>query len=258
MAHLYPLPTKLKFVFFFDVSAFTLWFCCFGRLLILLPLVGRRFLPGGIADFFHVVSLLPLSGELMKMLLPNKTFNLKDLWSVLNSVKNAWICYGVIFPHPKVAKHTSYSLLILSWCLMYVIHYGYCAFKTKTRRSPWFLFWLEYHHFYITVPLATAAEMTLIFLSLNFVPDNSPLRILVSGVLMAYVPVTYIFWGHLVSRKNTKYNYVMERRHSRPAPSRSTRPDTQANSNTPSIPESSAGVELQALDNRDASQTTVS
>ena len=60
MASLYPLKFNEKLAFFYNTVAATLWFCCLGRFLILLPLVGRKFLPGGMADFFHVVSLLPI------------------------------------------------------------------------------------------------------------------------------------------------------------------------------------------------------
>ncbi|KAK6459050.1 uncharacterized protein RJT20DRAFT_124194 [Scheffersomyces xylosifermentans] len=209
---LYPLPTNLKFVFFFNTAAATLWFCCLARFLILLPLVGRKFLPGGIADFFHVVALLPLIGFLMVKTLVNKTFAVNDLWGLANGSRMAWICYGVIFPHPKIAKHTSYSLLILSWCLTYLVQFAYYAFKIKTRSSPRELFWLQYHLFYFTFPLGLVAEMILVFLSLEFVPDDSIYDFLLQAALLSYIPLGYFSWGHLQNRKKLKYDDVMEKR----------------------------------------------
>ena len=42
MASLYPLKFNEKLAFFYNTVAATLWFCCLGRFLILLPLVGEN------------------------------------------------------------------------------------------------------------------------------------------------------------------------------------------------------------------------
>ncbi|RLV95499.1 hypothetical protein JA1_000989 [Spathaspora sp. JA1] len=214
MDSFYPLPTNQKVVFFFNSAAATLWFCCLCRFLILLPLVGRRFLPGGIADFFHVVSLTPLIGFLLvkSSLHHLRRFVTSDIWSLLNGVRMAWICYGVIFPHPKIAKHTSYSILIFSWCIQYLFHYSYHSFRIKTKSSPHFLFWIQYHIHYITFPMSLISEMILIFLSLGFVKDGSIYEIVLQVCLLSYIPVAYFAWGHLQQRRNIKYIKVMEKR----------------------------------------------
>lgn len=212
MMALYPLPANLKFVFFYNAVAATMWFCCLTRLLLLLPLVGRHFLPGGIADFFHVVSLIPIvSFFLVKTLLKNG-FKKTDLWNLGNGIKMAWICYGVIFLHPKIAKHTSYSILIFAWCWVNLIHFAYHAFRIKTRGSPRFLFWLQYHNFYVTFPLSLVAEMILIFLSLGFVDDSSAYDLFIKVVLLSYVPVAYFNWGYLNERKARKYDAFLKKR----------------------------------------------
>ncbi|EGW34193.1 uncharacterized protein SPAPADRAFT_59628 [Spathaspora passalidarum NRRL Y-27907] len=212
MDRFYPLPTNQKVVFFFNSAAATLWFCCLLRFLLLLPLVGRRFLPGGIADFFQVVALLPLIGFLLVKPLLNKKISLSNLWALSNDLKMAWICYGVIFPHPKIAKHTSYSILISAWCVQYFIHYSYHAFRIKTKSSPHFLFWLQYHNFYVIYPMALVAEMILTFLSLGFVQENSIHEIALKATLLSYIPVAYFAWGHLQARKKNKYIEVMNKR----------------------------------------------
>lgn len=208
---LYPLTFKQRLLLFYNVASTTLWFCCFVRFLILLPLVGRRFLPGGIADFFHVVAVTPLIGNLLLLSL-NTTKWKSQLWPLLNGVKMVWICYGVIFPHPKIAKHTSYSFLITAWCLQYIIHYSYHAFRIKTRTSPFFLFWLQYNNFYIVYPLSVIAEMIQVFLSLSFVAEDSYHELVLKSLFVGYIPVAYFTWGHLKSRRNTKYTEVLKRR----------------------------------------------
>ncbi|EMG48518.1 PHS1 Very-long-chain [Candida maltosa Xu316] len=212
MSSLYPLPFNEQLIFFYNTASATLWFCCFGRFLILLPLVGRKFLPGGIADFFHVVCVLPLIGSILIRGALNTKWKLSSLWSLSNGLKMVWICYGVIFPHPKIAKHTSYSLLITAWCLQYFIHYSYHAFRIKTKRSPHFLFWLEYNNFYLTYPLGLVAEMILLFLSLAFVEENSLYDYVLKSAFLAYIPVAYFAWGHLQERKKVKYTEIMNKR----------------------------------------------
>ncbi|KAG5420583.1 hypothetical protein I9W82_002464 [Candida metapsilosis] len=208
---LYPLPFKARLLFFYNVAAATLWFCCFARFLILLPLVGRRFLPGGIADFFHAVAMTPLIGTLLLFSL-NTTKWKSLLWPLLNGIKMAWVCYGVIYPHPKIAKHTSYSLLITAWCVPYMIYFSYHAFRVKTRTSPFFLFWLQYNNFFITYPLSVVAEMIQVFLSLSFVTDESVHELALKAMFVAYIPVAYFTWGHLKSRRTVRFVEVMKKK----------------------------------------------
>ncbi|KAG7661191.1 uncharacterized protein J8A68_005295 [[Candida] subhashii] len=243
MPNLYPLPTNQRFVFFFNSVAATLWFCCLGRFLILLPLVGRKFLPGGIADFFHIVSLTPLFGFLLLKSILYTNVKLSDLWALFNGLKMAWICYGVIFPHPKIAKHTSYSLLISAWCIQYVIHYSYHAFRIKTRSSPWFLFWLQYHNFYITYPVGLVAEMILIFLSLMFVEDDSIYEYVLKFALLSYIPVAYFAWNNLRKRRNLKYTEVLSKRNR----SKLQASNTESSANTSGVSNETQETELREL-----------
>lgn len=207
----YPLSRKLKVVFFYNVVAATLWSCCLGRFVILLPLVGRKFLPGGMADFFHVVATFPLLGFFVVNLFGRNVYSASDLWSFLNGVRMVWICYGVIFPHPKIARHISYSSLILSWCIQNIVDSSYYAFKVKTRTSPAFLFWLHHHIFFLTFPLAFISEFILVFLSLKLVGIKWH-RIAIELCVLSYVPLGYFTFQHLLWRKTVKYDEYMEKR----------------------------------------------
>lgn len=211
---MYPLTSFGKVNFFYNCVSFTLWFCCFVRLLILLPLVGRKFVPGGISDFFHVVSVFPMLGVLLNQgsIFASEKPVTARLWPLFNAVRMIWLCYGVIFPHPKVAKHTTYSVLISSWCIANIINSAYYAFRVKTRTSPHFLFWLKFHHFYLTLPVAFIAEFSLIFLSLIFVEEGFWYETVLKFVLCSYIPVGYFFWGYLEERKSHKYNDFMNKK----------------------------------------------
>lgn len=208
---LYPLTRRLRAVFFCNLISSTLWFCCLGRFLILLPLVGRRFLPVAIADFFHVVSVLPLMNFFVVNFLGRNEYKGSDFWGLFNGIRMVWICYGVVYPHPKVAKHTSYSTLILSWCIQNLIDSTYYAFKVKTKASPMWLFRLHHVHFYVTVPMAVVSEMILIFLSGTY-ERNRAYDMFLDGCLLLYLPVAIFAFRYLLSRKDEKYDQYLEKR----------------------------------------------
>lgn len=208
MARLYPLPVNLKVIFLFNVVAFTLWLFCFLRFLVLIPLVGTKFLPGGIADFFQTVAVLPLVSIILRKLLVKFKFTVRDLFGLANALKMVFICYVVIFPHPKIAKHITYSFLILSWCILYIIDFFYYSFRVKTRSSPYWLYYLKYTHFWVTLPVAAAAELAMIFLALTFVDEDLALEMVFKIVLLAYVPLNYWSWMYLSSKRNDKLNSV--------------------------------------------------
>lgn len=201
----------MKLVFFYNLTAATLWACCFCRFVVLLPLVGRRFLPGGIADFFQAVATLPLIGFFVVNLFGRSSYSATDLWSFFNGSRMLWICFGVIFPHPKIAKHTSYSFLIFAWCIQNIVNLTYYAFKVKTKTSPLWLFWLHHHIFFFTFPIAFMSELILLFLSIKFVriPYH---KVALEVCMLSYIPIGYLFFLYLLSRKSKRYDEYMEKR----------------------------------------------
>lgn len=207
----YPLTRSQRVLLYIDVVSATLWFCCLGRLLILLPLVGRRFLPAGIADFFHMVAVLPTLQWVAVLAIYKQKWQSTDLWALLHSVRLLWLSYGVIYSHPLVAKHTSYSFLIFSWCVLHLIDSCYHAFKLKTRSSPRFLFAAHYLHFYVTFPVSFVSELILVFLSLSLV-EGVYLELAIKATFLLYVPVGYLYFRHLQLRKNVRYTQCLKKR----------------------------------------------
>ena len=197
----YPLSFPEKCLFYVNIVAMTLWFCCLVRFMVLLPLVGRRFLPGGIADFFHTVALIPLLTYFVVRITKWNVLKLRKnavfSWGLFNALHMAWICYGVIYPHPKIAKHTTYSLILFSWCVLNTIQYAHYAFFVKTKRSPTWLRWSAYNSFYLTFPLGVIGELGQIFLSLTFVEEALFLDWSIRLTAVLFVPVAYAFYKHL-------------------------------------------------------------
>lgn len=213
----YRLLTKGKVLWFVDCASWTLWLCCFLRFAILLPLVGIRFLPAGIADFFHVVALIPLvEVAVVRVVRRNWAQGKYGSWpAIINALRMVWVCYGVIFVYPKIAKHVLYSVLIGAWCISYLVHFAYYAFKVKFRTTPYFLFWLKHHIMFLTFPALMVAEMVLLFLSLKFAEDGTAYEWFIKAVLVSYIPLGYFAWGYLLDRRQEKYYDVLVKKEER-------------------------------------------
>lgn len=211
MPTLYPLPMNLKFLFYFDICSFALWVFCFCRFLILFPLVGRLFLPEGIADFFHVISLSPLLTFLLRKSLNDQEIKRRDIWPFMNGIRMAILCYGVIFRYPRVARHASYAVLISSWCITYIIHFAYYSFKVKTRRFPYWLFWLQFNNYYITFVVSVLAEMIIVFISTGLSERNSKDELFLGLFFLLYVPGSYFYWKHLRERREKRFLQVKKK-----------------------------------------------
>lgn len=198
---LYPLSWPEKCLFYVNLVAMTLWFCCLARFMVLLPLVGRRFLPGGIADFFHTVALVPLVTYFVVRLTRWNVLKLRKngvfSWGLFNALHMAWVCYGVIYPHPQIAKHTTYSFILFGWSVLNTVLYAHYAFFVKTKRSPRWLRWGAYNSFYLTLPIAVIGELGQIFLSLTFAEEGLFLDWAIRLTAVGYVPVAYAFFRHV-------------------------------------------------------------
>lgn len=207
-------PKSLVFQYTIDGA---LWLCCFLRWCMLILLVGTRLLPGGVADFFHICSCTPmLTVAMNRVFLKRRPLAWRDLWSVFNGLRMIWLTYGVIHAHPKVAKHYSYSIVLVSWCLTYIIHYTYHAFRLRFKASPKVLFWLQYHCFFLLMPLSLVGEFAQIFLSLRFV-STGWYDSLLSIALVLYIPVGVWYYSYLWSRKVDLYDAVIQRKRVTPS-----------------------------------------
>jgi len=235
MPQLYPLTPRQRFVFYYQSASATLWFCCLARFLILLPLVGRRFLPGGIADFFHVVSILPVGDVIIERVLATARNSTTDTYfDLFVGIKMVWLCYGVIFQYPKIAKHTLYSVLIASWCILWSIHFVFKAFTTKTRRCPSWLLKLQYSNFFLTYPSSWVAELILIFLALKFV-EHDIYELFLQAVIVSYVPVGYLSLKYLRKRRTRKCTEVLNKRKASSKNSTMTSASSSAQNRQPAV-----------------------
>lgn len=167
----------------YAVSGF-LQFALFLRLLVLLPLVGRRFLPGGIHDFFYTLTLLRLPIELVLSL------------SRLLPVTPASYIFSQVIPlavilvfnrDPEIQRHTVYSLYIadvsFKGLLGYVYHYKKL---TNLGRVP---LWLGQSFQLVSVvefPLRAVMEFAVLFMGLKH--TDGYYKLAIQFILLVFIP----------------------------------------------------------------------
>lgn len=210
MNEFYPLPRKLRIVFLYNFISFLLWICCIVRLMIFSSMIGVKFVSKTMSDFFHTLSITQFFGFFLVKQLKNKKINRTNIICSMNSIKMVWICC-ITMNYPDIQTHLSYFFLLLSWNIENTINFFYHSFKIKTNSSPFFLFWLQYHNFYVLFWFDIISEMFLMFLSLEFV-QNDTCKNFIKCILISYVPLGYLAWDYLKKRKLMKYSRKINRK----------------------------------------------
>ncbi|OUM53812.1 hypothetical protein BVG19_g3133 [[Candida] boidinii] len=191
-----------KYLILTDVISSFLWIAVLLRFLILFPLVGTRFLPGGIADFFLSVQCIIFIDLFNYYLIyrnyPNSQFlkrvNLNRI--LLTIFSRVLVSFGVLYAFPKTARHISFSTLIIANSLQESTRYIYNAYKIRTYGKK--IYWLQFAKkllFIIFFPIEIISEVSLIFISLQFADaENKLYGYLLRAILFFYVPFFYVLY----------------------------------------------------------------
>ncbi|KAG7878707.1 hypothetical protein KL938_003850 [Ogataea parapolymorpha] len=201
-----------RYLLLSDCSRAFLAFCVLARFAILFPLIGTRFLPGGIADFFltvYLTSVLVDGFEYVTIFrkVPKKGVSRTSGWRVLGSIGARALVTALILNYPKSAKNISFSVLISSSMLVDCSRHLYNFYKVRTfGGSVWWLTNLRRILFGLLSPVLAASEAAMIFICLRLMETEygyyreyidydvwaDRAAVLVKGVLFAYAPVFYI------------------------------------------------------------------
>lgn len=162
---------KLGKLIFLNNLVFTiLWVCCLLRLIALVPLVGRKFLPVAIAEFFQTLitssyiclfvisNLNAIRNSHRRKRIGSSAFWLNSL-KLLNGLFVTWV---VIFHYPKVSKHFAYTIFI--FCVSTIEaarHFSYLMPNSMT-------IYIKNFAFFTLFPCQKFSELVLILLSFKF------------------------------------------------------------------------------------------
>lgn len=192
-------PALFKGLKAYHIVAMFMYGAVLARLFILLPLVGRKFLAGGISDFFNLVTTIICSIEIILSLV--KLIPIQLPLIVLQNWVKFFIIWAILDRDDKILNHSCYSLLIFSWCSYGFVGYIYWFYKLKgLGRVPKGL-----NNFYqnlklIVFPIEASVEFITIFLSLKFINQDSQqyLKIFTQLVLLFYIPTKFYLYKNLI------------------------------------------------------------
>lgn len=184
-----------KLVILNNLVSFFLWFCCWFRLQILALLVGRRFVPGGIAEYFQYLQTYSLISQMILAFTAVKVSKNKRYLKVLKAFNGLLITWAVIYQYPKVSRHTAYMIYVLAVSLSETLGFLYYLFPLQLLKT------LKKYNFLVLFPTQKIAEAILILVSFKFVDNNNDFQYFVSlflkALLLFYVPSTYIVYRYL-------------------------------------------------------------
>ncbi len=191
-------PALYKALKSYNIVAMFMYGAILARLFILLPLVGRKFLAGGIGDFFNKVMTGICVGEVVLSLFKLLPIQLPLI--ILQNWIKLFIVWGILNRDEKILNHSCYSLLILCWGVYGFIGYIYWFWKLKNiGRVPKKLRSLFENLQLIIFPIASSVEFITIFLSLKyFSEDDKNLKLFTQVVLLGYIPTKFYLYKRLI------------------------------------------------------------
>lgn len=196
-------PSRIvsKLYQYYRISNAFLYAALFTRWLILFPLVGGRFLPGGIHEFLIYLMAYSTVGEIgwlfkfrpFKRALLSRTM-LKDL-TFINFMLS--LHYYDDYEHALVLRNISYSVFIVSLGLSQCYVHSSQLFKRGERTSSSShrsLVWKVY--FYVLLPVMYISEFNLLLLNVQYPSFHKLpwLNFINEGILIAFFPIAISCW----------------------------------------------------------------
>lgn len=203
------METKSYLIAYNSLSAF-FWGCILVRLLILFPLVGFKFVSGGVADFTKWVQTIALLEVVHSILGLVKSPILTTLMQIASRLLLVW---GIVGIFPDVGVFPAYTTMVFAWSVTEVIRYSYYAYNlAREKRVPSVLVWLRYNAFYVLYPLGAGSEMVLIFLALDDAQALNPMYALfLKVVLLIYLPGFYVMYSHMIKQRKRVFKNIGKR-----------------------------------------------
>ncbi|MCJ1270352.1 hypothetical protein MMC22_010248 [Lobaria immixta] len=183
-----------QYLVLYNLSCAILWLAVFGRVILLVPLVGTQHVYGGVGNFAKWTQTVALLEVLHSAFGLVRSPLLTTLMQVSSRILLVW---PVVNGHPRVtAPSPAYSSMLLAWSITEIIRYSY--FVTNLRGGvPSLLTWLRYNTFYVLYPVGIASEMLLIFKASEIAKKTWQWVYL--GILLAYIPGLHSSFSHIIS-----------------------------------------------------------
>lgn len=166
------------------------------RLLVLLPLVGRKFLSGGIQQFLELVYAADFTVLMLLSLL--KLVPITPAFHVFDNITVAFIVAKVLRDQEDTKRHLSYGLIIVVWSMTKTCNYIYHYYKLKTLNRSVPESWRLLHTYVVLVsfPIEAVLEFVILFLSLRHLQDHW--KTAAQVMLLLFIPTKLFLYKRLV------------------------------------------------------------
>ncbi|ODV86025.1 hypothetical protein CANARDRAFT_212307 [[Candida] arabinofermentans NRRL YB-2248] len=152
------------------------WFSVNLRFLVLFPLTGIRFLPGGIADFYIFVNLTTILIDLFDYIsifrkIPDGSHVSKpQKFNLICVLLTRLLITFILLNYPKVAKNVCFPILIFTTSLVEFIRYLVNFYKVRTfGGSVYWLNLIKKLSIFFIYPILISSEFGILFLSLQLI-----------------------------------------------------------------------------------------
>ncbi|CCC70875.1 hypothetical protein NCAS_0F03910 [Naumovozyma castellii] len=191
-----PIEPKTPFIYklyqYYQLSTSFLFAALLARWLIIFPLAGARFLPGGVHEFLCYLMIYASVGEIIWLF---KFYPLKSVIFSKTLLKDLNFIYFVLvlhfyddYEHALVLKNISYSVFIIGLSLNQAYHHWCKLFKRSGRKKNTLVFKVNN---LLGSPLLYLSEYYLLLLNVqnpNF--HSTPLLDIINRIiLIIYFPI---------------------------------------------------------------------
>ncbi|KZF26593.1 PTPLA-domain-containing protein [Xylona heveae TC161] len=193
---------KAQYLILYNFVSAVLWTTVFGRVVLLVPLVGFTHVYGGVGNFAkwtQTLALLEVVHALFGIVRsPITTTGMQVasrlllVWGIVNNFTR------------QTAPSVAYSTMLFAWSFTEIVRYSYfvAALGSGGSGVPKILTWLRYNTFYVLYPLGILSEVTLVYKSLGPAKEWGYIyEIILKSVLLIYIPGSYILYSHMMAQR---------------------------------------------------------
>jgi len=189
---------KIQYLILYNFISALLWLVIFGRVLLLVPLVGFGRVYNGVGRFakwtqtIAILEVVHAATGLVRA--PVRT-------TVMQVASRFLLVWGVVDNFPSLAKSTAYSTMLIAWSVTEVIRYSFFVL-TLSGYSPGFIGWLRYNTFFVLYPLGISSECVLVYKAIEPARKRGQeYAWALQLVLLVYIPGSYILFTHMMAQR---------------------------------------------------------
>jgi very-long-chain (3R)-3-hydroxyacyl-CoA dehydratase len=212
-------PLTQRYLLLYNGVAFALWTTVTLRALSLIPvLVSHDKLHGLYPALFpllkwtQTIALLEVVHAVLGLVRASVFTTVMQVasrilvvWGIMDLFPSVIITKNIWGRDAAGASGTPYAMAgcVLAWGITEIIRYGFFVWKEGiSARIPGWLTWLRYNTFFVLYPIGISSECWLIYNAIEPAKKSySGLEWVFIGVLVVYVPGSYILYTHMMKQR---------------------------------------------------------